>query len=58
MTNAFKYLKDYKLQSEASYPYTGKAGTCQYEASKGITNVASYTALPANDPQALLKAAA
>ena len=56
MTNAFKYLKDYKLQSDASYPYTGKVGTCQYDASKGITNVASYTALPANDPVALLNA--
>lgn len=56
MTNSFKYLKDYKIMTYASYPYTGKAGTCSYDASKGITNVSSYTALPANDPTALLNA--
>lgn len=58
MTNAFNYLKSNKLQSESSYPYTGKAGTCKYNEGAGITNVASYTALPANDPQALMEAVA
>jgi hypothetical protein len=58
MTNAFNYLKDYKLQTDSSYPYTGKAGSCSYSAASGVTNVASYTALPANDPNALLNAVA
>jgi cathepsin F len=54
MTNCFNYLKTNKIQTESSYPYTGKAGQCKYDASKGVIGVKSYTALPANDPNALL----
>jgi hypothetical protein len=56
MTNAFKYLADHKAMLYEDYPYTGKAGTCQYDESKGVTKVSSYVVVPANDPFAHLEA--
>lgn len=56
MTNSFKYLQSTKLMKYDDYPYTGKAGKCLFDASKGVIGVKSYTALPANDPKSLLEA--
>jgi len=43
MDYAFKYIETGKLlETEANYPYTGKDGTCAYEASKGVANVKNY----------------
>ena len=39
---AYDYLKDHKHQTDASYPYTASDGTCVYDESEGVTNVASY----------------
>ncbi|CDW83165.1 cathepsin l-like proteinase [Stylonychia lemnae] len=36
---AYEYLKSFKIQRESSYPYTGIAGTCKYDESKGVTIV-------------------
>ena len=58
MTNCYKYLKSHKIQTYASYPYTGKASTCQYNSALGVVGVTSYTALPANDPVSLMNAVA
>lgn len=54
MTNSFNYLRSFKLMTEASYPYTGRVSTCKYNAARGVTNVRSYTNVPANNPKALL----
>ena len=39
---AYDYLKGAKLQTESSYPYTARDGTCSYDESDGVTNVSSY----------------
>ncbi|KAL1509140.1 hypothetical protein ABEB36_003925 [Hypothenemus hampei] len=39
---SFPYIEKYGLESEASYPYTAKDGTCKYDASKVVTKVSSY----------------
>lgn len=44
--------------TEASYPYTGRLSTCKYNAARGVTNVRSFTNIPANNPSALLQAVA
>jgi KDEL-tailed cysteine endopeptidase len=48
-SNAWKYAKTYKLESEANYPYTsgsnGVTGSCKYDASKGIGGIVSYASV-------------
>ncbi len=56
MTNSYDYLKDHKLQTWDSYPFTGKTGTCNYKASSGITTVKSYTKVKGMDPDAMMAA--
>jgi len=54
--SAWDYLKDHEAMTEADYPYTSGNGgwsTCEYESSKGVTNVASYAAVTANSPDQL-----
>lgn len=29
MDDAFKYVKDHGITTEAKYPYTGKGGSCE-----------------------------
>jgi len=41
--SVFKYLVDSKAETDSSYPYTGKDGTCKYDASKGKINTIDYT---------------
>lgn len=40
---AYDYLRSYKLETEADYPYTPSDQACAYDASKGVTNVSSYS---------------
>jgi len=39
----YKYLVDSKAETESSYPYVGKNGTCKYDASKGKINTIDHT---------------
>lgn len=54
MTNCYNYLKSYKLETWSSYPYIGKAQGCKHNAAKGVVGVRSYTAIPANNVNAIL----
>jgi len=59
MNDAFQYMIDHQsgeLDTEAAYPYTGRAGTCAYDASKEGTKITKFTAIPAGDEDALLDA--
>jgi cathepsin L len=56
MDNAFKYIENAALELEASYPYTGRDGSCHYESSKGVGTVVNYKDVTRNSP-AQLKAA-
>lgn len=49
MNTAFDYLKDSKLMTEKSYPYLGYDSQCEYDASKGVTNVLSYDLVGTNE---------
>ncbi len=39
---SYDWLKNNKTMKEADYRYTARDGTCQYNASKGVTTVSSY----------------
>ena len=58
MTNCFNYLKSNKLQTWSTYPYTGKAGSCQHDSSQGVVGVSSYTQISAGDVDHMLRAVA
>ncbi|XP_030645096.1 cathepsin S, ortholog 1 [Chanos chanos] len=54
MTDAFQYvIKNHGIDSDASYPYTGMDGWCQYEAEFRAANCSSYRCLPRGDEEAL-----
>jgi cathepsin L len=46
MDDAFQYLEQAKIESEADYPYTGRNGNCAYSESKGLFEVTGYTDVP------------
>jgi len=56
MDLAFQYLESNKIESEADYPYTGKTGTCHYDATKGLFEVTGFTDVPQKDTQQLMAA--
>ena len=56
MTNAFNYLKTHKIQTWASYPYTGNGGTCK--ASGGVVSTTGWVVIPPNDATSLMNAVA
>jgi hypothetical protein len=58
MDNAFKYNEKYALETEATYPYEAKRGTCEYSATKGEVSSSSYVDVAANSPTALQTAVA
>jgi cathepsin L len=61
MNDAFQYMIDKQsggVDTEASYPYTGRAGTCTFDASKDGTKISKFTAIPQGDEAALLDAVA
>ncbi|XP_061144220.1 cathepsin S, ortholog2, tandem duplicate 1 isoform X1 [Syngnathus typhle] len=56
---AFRYVIDNGgIESEKSYPYTGKSGQCRYSAAQRAANCSSYKVLPENDEDALKQALA
>jgi C1A family cysteine protease len=52
MDDAFKYIEQNGIASEASYPYTGKDGSCKKEAS--VATIGGYQDVPESDEDALL----
>ena len=55
---AFKYAMSNKIETESSYPYTGKDGSCKYSSTKGKVGVSSFKYVPNNDPSQLKAAIA
>ncbi|XP_050499586.1 cathepsin L-like proteinase isoform X3 [Diabrotica virgifera virgifera] len=55
MTNAFEYIEDNGIESESSYPYTGRQGTCRRSASKSELKIKGYKE-PADNEEALRQA--
>lgn len=52
MTNAYRYLiKAGGLQDEASYPYTGKPGECQFDPNKIAVKVANFSTISLDENQ-------
>ncbi|XP_042297088.1 cathepsin S [Sceloporus undulatus] len=59
MTAAFQYIIDNNgIDSEASYPYTAKEGTCHYDAGARAATCSRYVSLPSGDEAALKDAVA
>jgi len=58
MVLAFMYSQTAPLQTETSYPYTARQGTCRYSQSQGVVGATGYHNVPSSsyDP-AQLKAA-
>ena len=56
MIYSFSYLQQNKLMQKNDYPFTGYDGSCQYNESKGLVSIASYTELPPNNVTAMLDA--
>ncbi|KAG5876324.1 hypothetical protein JTB14_004151 [Gonioctena quinquepunctata] len=54
MANAFNYVKDHGIMSEANYPYEGQMGTCRYAADRISLKMNGYVAI--NDENVLQQA--
>jgi len=50
MPNAFTYAAREGMETEAQYPYKGKASTCQYSAAKATYHFTNWTMVGANEP--------
>ncbi|XP_053183333.1 cathepsin S-like [Scomber japonicus] len=48
-TNAFNYIKDNGIESEASYPYKGKEGQCHHNCNNNVATLIGYTCRPRGD---------
>jgi KDEL-tailed cysteine endopeptidase len=59
MVEAFTYAEGTAMQTEASYPYEVKDGTCRASSSgEAVSKVGSFQHVKTNDPTALLNAIA
>ncbi|CAN1314466.1 Senescence-specific cysteine protease SAG39 [Linum perenne] len=59
MDDAFQFVKTKGLTTESNYPYTAADGSCNtVKTSNSAAKINGYEDVPANDEQALLKAAA
>jgi cathepsin L len=57
MTSAFKYVVANKgLDTESSYPYTAKAGTCHYTAANSGGSITSYKSVASGSESGLITA--
>jgi cathepsin L len=50
MDNAFNYAKAYKIEGESDYPYTGRGGSCAYNAAKGKVSATGHVDVASNNP--------
>merc|ERR1719454_2745082 len=53
MDTAFEYIEKNPLMLEDDYPYTGRDGTCKYDASKGVGEVQKYSDVRSGDADQL-----
>jgi cathepsin L len=58
MDNAFKYIRDQGIESEADYPYTAVTNNCKYSAGKVVTKVTGFTDIKHGDEADLQNALA
>ncbi|OWF35999.1 cathepsin L1-like [Mizuhopecten yessoensis] len=58
MDNAFRYIADNGIESEAAYPYTAKDGVCQYDPTKVVAKCTGMVDIQANSETQLLEAVA
>ena len=61
MDDAFDYVitkQKGSIDTEAGYPYSGRTGSCHFDASKGGASITGWTDVPAGDEAALLDAVA
>jgi len=56
MDYAFSYVQKKGIQSETSYPYTARDGTCKYDPSKVEIKISGFTDVAANDEDQLAAA--
>jgi KDEL-tailed cysteine endopeptidase len=54
MDQAFTYAEGAKMDTESTYPYTGRDGTCHAEG--GVAELTSFTDVTPKDPEALAEA--
>ncbi|CAH8486359.1 unnamed protein product [Schistosoma intercalatum] len=48
---AFDYIKEYGVESQEDYPFTGKVGNCKYSSSKSVTTLSSYIQVDDNEEE-------
>ncbi|CAH8484957.1 unnamed protein product [Schistosoma mattheei] len=48
---AFDYIKEYGVESQEDYPFTGKVGNCTYSSSKSVTTLSSYIQVDDNEEE-------
>lgn len=61
MDDAFQYLIDHEsggIDTETAYPYTGRSGSCSFDASKDGASIGGWTGIKQGDEDALLDAVA
>ncbi|GFS64423.1 cathepsin L [Nephila pilipes] len=59
MDQGFEYIKKNRgIDTESSYPYTAKEGTCHFKKSSVGATVTGYVDIPSGDEKALKQAVA
>ncbi|CAH8492762.1 hypothetical protein MS3_00002474 [Schistosoma haematobium] len=48
---AFDFIKEYGVESQEDYPFTGKVGNCTYSSSKSVTTLSSYIQVDDNEEE-------
>ncbi|XP_053182279.1 cathepsin S-like [Scomber japonicus] len=48
-TNAFNYIKDHGIESEASYPYKAEDGQCHHNSNNNVATLIDHTCLAPGD---------
>jgi len=58
MDSAFKYAEGVAMDTEASYGYKGRDGSCHASSGSPVAKVKSFQDVTSNDPEALMQAVA